>query len=152
MDIRISVEIPPELVSTADVRANFRGSVGRYARRELDKVVQDALTPFASINQFFQVVQKTTGAGTGGTGNAQVQYQIQNEAPTQRGAPILFALYEAGAPPHDIPGAFGIAFPFGTGGRFDGFFHPGAPAHETLKRSWEAHEGDIEQGLQATLD
>ena len=37
-----------------------------------------------------------------------------------------YALYvELGTKPHDIPGAFGYALPFGIGGRFDGKFHPG---------------------------
>lgn len=37
---------------------------------------------------------------------------------------------EEGTKPHDIPGAFGKAFPFGIGGRFDGKFHPGSTKHK----------------------
>jgi hypothetical protein len=33
---------------------------------------------------------------------------------------------EEGTNPHDIPRAFGYAWPFGIGGRFAGFFHPGS--------------------------
>lgn len=46
---------------------------------------------------------------------------------------------EEGTKPHDIPNAFGLGdkrrnpytheFPFGVGGRFDGFFHPGSTKH-----------------------
>ena len=37
---------------------------------------------------------------------------------------------EEGTSPHDIPGAFGRALPFGIGGRFDGKFHPGSTKHK----------------------
>lgn len=37
---------------------------------------------------------------------------------------------EEGTRPHDIPGAFGRAVPFGIGGRFDGKFHPGSTKHK----------------------
>lgn len=40
------------------------------------------------------------------------------------------AYLEEGTSPHDIPGAFGKALPFGIGGRFDGKFHPGSHKHE----------------------
>lgn len=36
---------------------------------------------------------------------------------------------EEGTTAHDIPGAFGRPLPFGYGGRFDGFFHPGSTKH-----------------------
>ena len=36
---------------------------------------------------------------------------------------------EEGTTAHNIPGAFGRSFPFGYGGRFDGFFHPGSTKH-----------------------
>ena len=36
---------------------------------------------------------------------------------------------EEGTTAHDIPGAFGRPFPFGYGGRFNGFFHPGSTKH-----------------------
>lgn len=39
-----------------------------------------------------------------------------------------YALFiHEGTAPHNIPGAFGIPAPFGVGGQFDGFFHPGHP-------------------------
>lgn len=44
-------------------------------------------------------------------------------------APYVEAL-EEGSKPHDIPGAFGKALPFGIGGRFDGKFHPGSTKHQ----------------------
>ena len=44
-------------------------------------------------------------------------------------APYVACL-EEGTSPHDIPGAFGKALPFGIGGRFDGKFHPGSHKHE----------------------
>ena len=37
---------------------------------------------------------------------------------------------EEGTDPHNIPGAFGRALPFGIGGRFDGKFHPGSRKHQ----------------------
>ena len=37
---------------------------------------------------------------------------------------------ESGTGPHDIPGAFGYALPFGIGGRFSGRFHPGSTKHK----------------------
>lgn len=37
---------------------------------------------------------------------------------------------EEGTDPHNIPGAFGRALPFGIGGRFDGKFHPGSKKHK----------------------
>lgn len=37
---------------------------------------------------------------------------------------------EYGTSPHDIPGAFGYPLPFGIGGAFDGFFHPGSVKHK----------------------
>ena len=37
---------------------------------------------------------------------------------------------EEGTSPHDIPGAFGRPEPFGIGGRFNGFFHPGSKKHK----------------------
>lgn len=37
---------------------------------------------------------------------------------------------EEGTSPHDIPGAFGYALPFGIGGRFNGKFHPGSTKHK----------------------
>ena len=37
---------------------------------------------------------------------------------------------ELGTQPHNIPGAFGRALPFGTSGRFNGFFHPGSDKHK----------------------
>lgn len=36
---------------------------------------------------------------------------------------------EEGTTAHDIPGAFGRPLPFGFGGRFNGFFHPGSTKH-----------------------
>lgn len=36
---------------------------------------------------------------------------------------------EEGTTAHDIPGAFGRPIPFGIGGRFDGYFHPGSTKH-----------------------
>jgi len=43
-------------------------------------------------------------------------------------APYVVYL-EEGTKEHDIPGAFGRAFPFGIGGRFNGKFHPGSKSH-----------------------
>lgn len=37
---------------------------------------------------------------------------------------------EFGTQPHNIPGAFGKSLPFGTSGRFSGFFHPGSTKHK----------------------
>lgn len=37
---------------------------------------------------------------------------------------------EEGTDPHNIPGAFGRALPFGTFGRFNGKFHPGSKIHQ----------------------
>ena len=37
---------------------------------------------------------------------------------------------EQGTLPHNIPGAFGRALPFGTSGRFYGMFHPGSFKHQ----------------------
>jgi len=53
------------------------------------------------------------------------------------GTEILFSSVKAphidyleyGTGPHDIPGAFGRPLPFGFGGRFAGFFHPGSRIH-----------------------
>ena len=36
---------------------------------------------------------------------------------------------EEGTTAHDIPGAFGRPLPFGIGGRFRGYFHPGSTKH-----------------------
>lgn len=36
---------------------------------------------------------------------------------------------EEGTTAHDIPGAFGRPIPFGIGGRFRGYFHPGSTKH-----------------------
>ena len=36
---------------------------------------------------------------------------------------------EEGTTAHDIPGAFGRPLPFGIGGRFNGYFHPGSTKH-----------------------
>ena len=44
-------------------------------------------------------------------------------------APYVAAL-EEGSKTHDIPCAFGKAFPFGIGGRFEGKFHPGSTKHK----------------------
>ena len=44
-------------------------------------------------------------------------------------APYISAL-EEGSSPHNIPGAFGKPYPFGTSGRFDGKFHPGSTKHK----------------------
>ena len=44
-------------------------------------------------------------------------------------APYITYL-EEGTKSHDIPGAFGRAFPFGIGGRFNGKFHPGSTKHQ----------------------
>lgn len=41
---------------------------------------------------------------------------------------------EEGTGPHNIPGAFGRALPFGTKGRFDGKFHPGSDKHKHFIR------------------
>jgi hypothetical protein len=41
-------------------------------------------------------------------------------------APYALPVHE-GSKPHNIPGAFGYKLPFGIGGRFEGFFHPGHP-------------------------
>jgi hypothetical protein len=37
---------------------------------------------------------------------------------------------EFGTQAHNIPGAFGKLLPFGTSGRFSGFFHPGSTKHK----------------------
>lgn len=37
---------------------------------------------------------------------------------------------EFGTQPHNIPGAFGKPLPFGTSGKFSGFFHPGSTKHK----------------------
>lgn len=37
---------------------------------------------------------------------------------------------EYGTRAHNIPGAFGKSLPFGIGGRFGGFFHPGSTKHK----------------------
>lgn len=37
---------------------------------------------------------------------------------------------EEGTSPHDIPRAFGRPLPFGIGGQFNGFFHPGSTKHK----------------------
>ena len=60
------------------------------------------------------------------------------------GKKVPYAVYlQEGTAPHDIPHAFGYGsiypdrinkytgqIPFGVGGRFDGFFHPGSMKHK----------------------
>lgn len=60
------------------------------------------------------------------------------------GKKVPYAVYlEEGTAPHDIPHAFGYGtkrddrpnpytgqIPFGVGGKFDGFFHPGSTKHK----------------------
>ena len=53
-------------------------------------------------------------------------YQIKFDTTV---APYITYL-EEGTKEHDIPGAFGRAFPFGIGGRFNGKFHPGSIKHK----------------------
>lgn len=59
---------------------------------------------------------------------------IYSEPAPNGGRMITFDVFKApyinyleyGTMPHDIPKAFGYALPFGIGGRFSGFFHPGS--------------------------
>ena len=45
-----------------------------------------------------------------------------------------------GTKPHNIPKAFGYPLPFGTSGRFGGFFHPGTRPNLFNVRAWIAVE------------
>lgn len=62
---------------------------------------------------------------TGGRMVTDRTYQIRFDGSV---APYIQYL-EEGTNPHDIPGAFGRPLPFGYGGRFDGYFHPGSTKH-----------------------
>lgn len=55
---------------------------------------------------------------------------FSNEIAKMNGGNEYITFLEEGTSPHDIPGAFGKAFPFGIGGRFEGKFHPGSSKHK----------------------
>lgn len=132
---------------TASVGVRWRDAAGRFAH-----LAPSSLLDAATIKLGEEIATRLRDATpTGKTGNAKRGWRA-DWLPAQHAVRVTNSQGYAwflitGTRPHNIPGAFGEALPFGTHGRFDGKFHPGMKPHEAMARVI----GDVGPQAQLTL-
>jgi hypothetical protein len=132
-DWGFSIVWPPGALGFADTRQHFLNVLGSRIKRALETVKgwAAATTPFPHIAQAYQVVQES---------GAELSYSIINTDDD-------FWWVESDTQPHNIPGAFGRPAPFGEGGRFSGYFHPGTHGHHMFEQAWDQGTEQLDNAM-----
>lgn len=129
------VAFPKEALESVDVRATYRNIVAGRVRRVLQRIASDAdsHTPYASMQGGYAIVQRSGGSS--------LEFTVENRIDKWP-----FVEYDTRA--HNIPHAWGRPYPFGTSGRFDGYFHPGTRGKHMFQNAWDEGAELIADGIE----